>query len=119
MSDICNSIDILYEIANEISDVVNTILLPSLSSLIIHKSNKNNNNNNNNKNDSNDSISIVTTSYRFLIETKFLLNPDSIINNQLSLTIRKLWCHMLTSSNKSYSNWHWMLFTSKLITNGT
>jgi hypothetical protein len=117
MSDICNSIDILYEIANEISDVVNTILLPSLSSLIIHKSNKKNNSNN--KNDSNDSISIVTTSYRFLIETKFLLNPDSIINNQLSLTIRKLWCHMLTSSNKSYSNWHWMLFTSKLITNGT
>jgi len=117
MSDICNSIDILYEIANEISDVVNTILLPSLSSLIIHKSNKKNNSNN--KNDSNDSISIVTTLYRFLIETKFLLNPDSIINNQLSLTIRKLWCHMLTSSNKSYSNWHWMLFTSKLITNGT
>jgi hypothetical protein len=117
MSDICNSIDILYEIANEISDVVNTILLPSLSSIIIHKSNKKNNSNN--KNDSNDSISIVTTSYRFLIETKFLLNPDSIINNQLSLTIRKLWCHMLTSSNKSYSNWHWMLFTSKLITNGT
>ena len=117
MSDICNSIDILYEIANEISDVVNTILLPSLSSLIIHKSNKKNNSNN--KNDSNDSISIVTTSYRFLIETKFLLNPDSIINNQLSLTIRKLWCHMLTSSNKSYSYWHWMLFTSKLITNGT
>ena len=116
--------DILYEIANEISDVVNTILLPSLSSLIIRKSNKKNNSNN--KNDSNDSISIVTTSYRFLIETKFLLNPDSIlinpdsiINNQLSLTIRKLWCHMLTSSNKSYSNWHWMLFTSKLITNGT
>ena len=104
----------LYEIVDDISDVVNSILFPSLSSIVIHKSNKDDSN----KNDSNDSISIVTTSYRFLIETKCLSNPGNNINNQLSLAIRNLWSHMIISSNKSYSNWHWMHFTSRLITNG-
>jgi len=116
MSDICNSIDVLYVIVTEINDLITSTLVPSLSSMIILKSNRKNENNENNN--SKDSISIITTSYRFLIETKFLLNPNNIINNELSLTIRKLWSHMLISSSKSYSNWYWILFTSKLIING-